>query len=112
MLETRVFDEAWGRGLGLTLDEAAEFATAAPDEVVPAAAAPRGSALTPRELEIADLVALGLSNREIAEHLVISPGTVRIHVERILGKLGRTSRVQVATWVVDARGREGAVATH
>jgi predicted ATPase/DNA-binding CsgD family transcriptional regulator len=111
MLEAPVFDEAWGRGLGLTLDEAAEFATAASEKVALAPPAPRGSALTPRELEIADLVALGLSNREIAERLVIAPGTVRIHVERILGKLGRTSRVQVATWVVDERSREGAVAT-
>ena len=64
----------------------------------------------PRELEIADLVALGLANREIAERLVISPGTVRIHVERILGKLGRTSRVQVATWVSRSETARTAVA--
>jgi non-specific serine/threonine protein kinase len=69
--------------------------------------------LTPRELEIADLVALGLTNPQIAERLVISPGTVRIHVERILGKLGRTSRVQIATWVVDERNSSQAMpATH
>ena len=52
--------------------------------------------------------ALGLSNREIAERLVIAPGTVKIHVERILGKLGRTSRVQIATWAMDDRGTAGA----
>ena len=111
MLEARAFDEAWSRGLDLTLDEAADFAMAASDEVATALPAPRGSALTPRELEIADLVALGLSNREIAGRLVISPGTARIHVERILGKLGRTSRVQIATWVLDERNRQDAVPT-
>jgi DNA-binding CsgD family transcriptional regulator/tetratricopeptide (TPR) repeat protein len=112
MLETRAFEDAWSRGLGLSLDEAADLATSASGEVV-AAPAPRGSALTPRELEIADLVALGLTNPQIAERLVISPGTVRIHVERILGKLGRTSRVQIATWVVDERNSSQAMpATH
>ena len=49
-------------------------------------------------------MALGLSNREIADRLVIAPGTVKIHVERILGKLGRTSRVQIATWAQRADG--------
>ena len=111
MLDARVFDEAWSLGLGLTLDEAVDVATSPSDKVVAARPVPRGSALTPREREIADLVALGMTNREIAERLVISPGTVRIHVERILGKLGRTSRVQVATWVVDQRDRAGAVGT-
>ena len=111
MSEGRVFEAAWSRGLGLTLDEAVDFATAASDEVPATPPAPRGSALTPRELEIADLVALGLSNREIAERLVISAGTARIHVERILGKLGRTSRVQIATWVLDERNRQEAVPT-
>lgn len=110
MLEARAFEEAWTRGLGLTLDQAADFAMAAPEAVPATPQLPRGSALTPRELEIADLVALGLSNREIAERLVLSTGTVRIHVERILGKLGRTSRVQVATWVVDERSRVEAAA--
>jgi predicted ATPase/DNA-binding CsgD family transcriptional regulator len=104
MLETRAFEDAWSSGLGLTLDEAADSATATSGDAA-SAPAPRGSALTPRELEIADLVALGLTNRQIAERLVISPNTVRIHVERILGKLGRTSRVQVATWVMDQRAR-------
>ena len=111
MLDARVFDEVWSLGLGLTLDEAVDVATSTSDNVVAAQPVPRGSALTPREREIADLVALGLTNREIAERLVISAGTVRIHVERILGKLGRTSRVQVATWVVDQRDRTEAVGT-
>jgi two-component system nitrate/nitrite response regulator NarL len=50
-----------------------------------------------------------MTNRQIAEQLVVSSGTVRIHVERILGKLGLTSRVQVATWVVGEYQEAGAV---
>jgi DNA-binding CsgD family transcriptional regulator len=54
--------------------------------------------LTAREREIAALVADGLSNRDIAEKLVISEGTVEVHVKHILGKLGFSSRAQVAGW--------------
>ena len=55
--------------------------------------------LTAREREIATLVADGSSNRDIAEQLVISEGTVEVHVKHILGKLGFRSRAQVAGWV-------------
>ena len=55
--------------------------------------------LTRREREVAHLVAEGRSNREIAEALVISEGTVEVHVKHILSKLGFRSRSQVATWV-------------
>jgi predicted ATPase/DNA-binding CsgD family transcriptional regulator len=52
--------------------------------------------LTPREREVAALVAKGLTNREIAACLVVSKRTVDAHLEHILGKLGYNSRVQVA----------------
>jgi predicted ATPase/DNA-binding CsgD family transcriptional regulator len=61
---------------------------------------PRASPLTAREQEIAALVAEGLSNRAIAARLVISTRTVDGHVERILAKLGFSSRAQVAAWSV------------
>ena len=66
-----------------------------------AAGQPRpASPLTAREREIAALVAEGLSNRAIAARLVISTRTVDGHVERILAKLGFSSRAQVAAWSV------------
>lgn len=54
--------------------------------------------LTPREHEIARLVARGLTNREIADLLVVSPETVKTHVSHILRKLDLRSRHQVAAW--------------
>jgi DNA-binding CsgD family transcriptional regulator len=55
--------------------------------------------LTVREREIASLIADGLSNHDIAERLVITEGTVEVHVKHILGKLGFRSRAQVAGWI-------------
>jgi DNA-binding NarL/FixJ family response regulator len=54
-------------------------------------------ALTPRETEVLALVASGLGNREIAERLGRSSGTVKIHVENILDKLGASDRTQAVT---------------
>ena len=55
--------------------------------------------LTGREREIATLVAHGLSNRQIAERLAISPGTVRAHVQHILGKLKVPKRAAIGAWI-------------
>jgi DNA-binding NarL/FixJ family response regulator len=55
--------------------------------------------LTKRELEVAALIENGLSNREIAQRLVIAKRTADGHVERILSKLGFTSRAQIAAWM-------------
>lgn len=63
------------------------------------------SPLTPRENEVARLVAEGLSNRAIAQALVISPRTVDGHVENILGKLGFSSRAQIAAWAAQSAAR-------
>jgi len=57
--------------------------------------------LTAREREVATLIARGKTNREIADLLVISERTAEGHVNNILGKLGFTSRAQIAAWVVE-----------
>ena len=57
---------------------------------------PRLNALTERETEVLQLVALGLSNEQIAGRLFISPRTASVHVSRILAKLGVSSRSEAA----------------
>jgi DNA-binding NarL/FixJ family response regulator len=56
--------------------------------------------LTPREREVAALVAEGLSNAQVAERLYISPRTAAVHVSNILAKLGMSSRTEIAAWAV------------
>ena len=60
--------------------------------------------LSPRETEVAELIAEGLTNRQIAERLVISERTAQNHVQHILTKLGFTTRSQIAAWSVRANG--------
>lgn len=57
--------------------------------------------LTPRELEIVKLAASGARNRDIAERLSISEGTVKIHFHNVYEKLGIDSRVALAMWARD-----------
>jgi predicted ATPase/DNA-binding CsgD family transcriptional regulator len=64
----------------------------------------RVAGLTPREVEVASLLAQGYTDQEIAEELVITRGTASLHVHHILGKLGLRSRVQVAD-VAELKGR-------
>jgi predicted ATPase/DNA-binding CsgD family transcriptional regulator len=59
--------------------------------------------LSPRELEIAELVAKGLTNQEIAQRLIISTRTVESHVDHIKSKLGFSRRARIVAWVL---GRE------
>jgi LuxR family maltose regulon positive regulatory protein len=66
----------------------------------PSAASHLVEPLTPRELEILELLATGASNQEIAERLFLSVGTVKGHINHILGKLGAHNRTEAA-----ARGR-------
>jgi DNA-binding NarL/FixJ family response regulator len=62
--------------------------------------------LTPREREVTSLVALALSNRDIATRLVLSERTVESHVRSILAKTGRTSRTDLVRWILNnADGR-------
>ncbi|MFJ4484490.1 LuxR C-terminal-related transcriptional regulator [Streptomyces longwoodensis] len=67
------------------------------------ARAPEGVRLTRREAQVAELVAQGLANQQIADRLVIARRTAEGHVERILGKLGFSNRSQIAAWVAGRR---------
>ncbi|MFE3455754.1 ATP-binding protein [Nonomuraea sp. NPDC059194] len=88
------------RGAGLSYDEALAYAL---EEDTPGDGRPeeagRPSPLTRREMEVARLVAQGLSNKEIAASLVIARRTAEGHVEHILTKLDFNSRAQIAVWV-------------
>ena len=59
--------------------------------------------LSAREFEIAQLVAAGLTNRQIAQQLVLAPKTISAHVTHILAKLGATRRAEIATWCATVR---------
>ncbi len=59
---------------------------------------PRPADLTGREVEVLRLIAKGATNREIAEHLVISEGTVKNHISNILSRLGLRDRTQAAIY--------------
>lgn len=95
-LGDEAFTTAVRRGQALSRDEAIAYALGI-DRPAPTAA-DRPTPLTRREQQVADLIAAGMSNREIAGALVISQRTVESHVEHILAKLGVTSRTQVAAW--------------
>ena len=106
-LGEKIFARAWSEGLQMTIEQAIDEALTIPGSDVGGATEPsRSSAdtsaspLTPREREVAVLVARGLTNRQIADELVIGERTAEAHVGNILGKLGFTSRAQIAAWVV------------
>ncbi len=64
--------------------------------------------LTPRENEVLAGLADGRTNKEIAQRLGISPGTVKTHVERLIGKLGVRDRTQAAILAVEHRAGRAA----
>jgi predicted ATPase/DNA-binding CsgD family transcriptional regulator len=115
-------DQLWAQGLALDADAVVTLALNTP----PLAGAPQDvpltsgdppevsgdiplgpphDPLTPREREVVALIARGYTNKAIADELVITPATAARHVANILGKLGFTSRTQVAWWLADQPGR-------
>ena len=67
----------------------------------PSPAPPRRTPLSPREWDVAQLIARGCTNQQIAAQLVLTPGTVANHVAHILTKLDLRSRTQIAVWVLN-----------
>jgi DNA-binding NarL/FixJ family response regulator len=62
---------------------------------------PLGEALTPRETEVLSLLTTGQTNQQIAQTLIISKGTAKVHVERIIRKLGVSDRTQAAVRAIE-----------
>jgi predicted ATPase/DNA-binding CsgD family transcriptional regulator len=106
VFESEAFEKAFAEGASYSFDQAVALAlgengdAAGPDQPRPRRVGTPGG-LTRREWEIAQLLGEGLSNKDIADRLVISQRTAETHVERILSKLGFTSRLQVASWVAE-----------
>lgn len=99
-LDAGALEAATRRGAALSLDEGIAYALN--EKSVKSDPEPQPAhTLTRREVEVARLIAEGLSNKEIAARLVISRRTAEGHVERLLAKLGFTARTQVATWVIE-----------
>jgi DNA-binding CsgD family transcriptional regulator/tetratricopeptide (TPR) repeat protein len=63
--------------------------------------------LSGRELQVVELVAEGLTNREVAERLHLSPRTVDAHLDHVRNKLGLRTRAQVVRWLVESRQLNG-----
>jgi len=93
------FAAEYSSGQALTLEEAALLALQ--DAPIEHAASALDGPLTPRQLEVAMLIARGLTNRQIGERLVVSTHTVERHVENILQKLRLASRTEIAVWMVE-----------
>jgi non-specific serine/threonine protein kinase len=103
-LGARAFDVAVQQGRMMRTDEAVAFALGEqPSEKTPASGP--YAALTKRERQVAHLIAQGLTNKQVAAKLVVSPRTVHGHVEHILTKLGFTSRAQIAAWITEDADR-------
>ncbi len=102
------YEEAFAEGAAYSFEQAVSLALGEGlvegDPASRRGASPVGG-LTRREREIAALLAEGLTNKEIASRLVISQRTVETHVDHVLGKLGITSRAQVASWVAEQQAR-------
>jgi predicted ATPase/DNA-binding CsgD family transcriptional regulator len=114
------FAAAQAAGRAMTLEQGIEFAVSGAEAppsgesdsntavVSKAAASRRPDPLTRRERGVAVLVARGLTDRQIAEELVITEGTVGVHLDHIFTKLGFHSRAQVAAWAAE----HGLLAAH
>lgn len=102
-------EAAWQAGTALTAEQAVTLAlrpalpqprstTAAPPSELSSPTTASSDPLTAREREVVKLVARGLTNRQIAEALVVSERTAEWHVANTLGKLGLSTRAQLAVW--------------
>ena len=88
------FEVAWAEGASLSIDEASAYALRGRGERTRPTAG--WASLTPAERDVVRLVGEGLTNKDIATRLFVSPRTVQSHLTHTYTKLGVTSRVQLA----------------
>jgi predicted ATPase/DNA-binding NarL/FixJ family response regulator len=96
-LSTTEFEAAWAAGHRLPPPRAVQYAVKGGS--LPTDDGRRPGQVSPREAEIAALVATGMTNRQIAGKLHLAERTVDAHVEHIMNKLGYRSRAQIAAWI-------------
>jgi non-specific serine/threonine protein kinase len=100
-LGTADFETAHGAGLEMTRDEVVDYALEVRPSMTRAVARQpllSDGQLSRREMEVAELVADGATNAQVAARLFISQRTVESHVASIFNKLGVDTRLQVARW--------------
>lgn len=106
-LGDRAYSAASREGRALSFGEAVAYALGERARAAPPSPSTLTD-LTKRERQVAELVAQGLTNKAIADKIVISQRTAQGHVEHILAKLGFTSRAQIAAWVTEQKHNESA----
>ena len=104
-LTARERELARREGAAMSLDEIVDYALGEEEPSPPGPEDDAWAPLTPRERDVAALLAAGLTNREIADRLLVTARTVETHVGNILAKLGFATRAQIAAW--SARRRLG-----
>lgn len=109
-LGDRGFERVFKRGGELSRDDVVVYALQDRSRVPERLKKPKTTSvespdtrLTPRERQVAELIAQGLTDKQIAAALVISQRTVEGHVQRMLAKLGFPNRVRLAAWVSSAQ---------
>lgn len=103
-LGSRPFEQAVQQGLSRSISDGVAYALQEQPTPPQRPAEDNALPLTPREREVALLVAQGKSNKQIASQLVVSPRTAEAHVQHIMTKLGFTSRTQIVAILAQRAG--------
>ena len=99
-LGERTFAAEWAAGRATGPEDAARFALRQTTPELAAEAAPARQILTRREQDVTALVARGLTNRQVAQQLLVTPRTIETHLEHIFAKLGVQTRTELVAWAV------------
>ncbi|SNS35526.1 LuxR C-terminal-related transcriptional regulator [Rhodococcoides kyotonense] len=97
-LGTRVFEACRASGSAMSVGELTRYALGEDSPASTTTESTTTVSLSPREQEVAEMLADGLSNKDIAAKLVLSPRTIEGHVEHVLQKLGMSRRQEVAAY--------------